>query len=67
MPVQRRRDSDGNNRDAHVFAERWKAFSRYPPDTFIKWLEWLWTNGLSGREHQCLMHILDAMLVDASF
>lgn len=58
---------DVSNRDADVFAERWKAFRGYPLDAFMRWLEWLWTDGLSGREHQCLMHILDAMLVDASF
>lgn len=56
-----------SNRDAHVFAERWTAFSGYPLKAFMKWLEWLWTDGLSGREHQCLMHILDAMLVNANF
>ena len=56
-----------SNRDAHALAERWKAFCGQSLDFFMGWLESLWSEGLAGREHHCLMQVLDAMLVDASF
>lgn len=55
------------NRDAQALAEQWKAFCGDKLDFFMMWLERLWEDGLTGREHQCLMQILDAMLVDGSF
>lgn len=58
---------DVSNRDAQALAERWTAFCGPSLDRFMGWLEGLWSVGLSGREHHCLMQILDAMLIDDDF
>lgn len=55
------------SQDARTLAERWAAHCGDRLDFFMGWLESLWSDGLTGREHRCLMQILDAMLVDASF
>ncbi|MBU7572381.1 MAG: hypothetical protein KAF64_03420 [Hydrogenophaga sp.] len=59
--------SRSSHRDARALAQRWEAFCGRGLDSFMGWIVPLWRDGLAGREHLCLMQILDAMLEDAAF